>query len=332
MATKIKFSKDVLEIDEAKECAKIEAAVRQQVFHTLKKRGAVLGLSGGIDSSVSSALCARALGKNRVLGIFMPEEDSSDESLAFGKLLAKSIGIEAILENISPPLKGVQCYERRDAAIKLVVPDYTPQCKSKIVIPSILDDAKYAVFSVVVQYPDGRQTKTRLTAEAYLGIVAATNFKQRVRRMMEYYHADRLNYAVVGTPNRLEYDQAFFVKNGDGAADFKPIAHLYKTQVYRLAKYMNLPKEIQNRTPTTDTYSLSQTQDEFYFSMSLEKFDLCLYGKNHGVSAGEVAEVVGFKPEQVEHVYQQIDKTRQNTRYMHMRPLLVEEVKEIQGH
>ena len=128
---------------------------------------------------------------------------------------------------------------------------------------------------------------------AYLQIVAATNFKQRVRKMMEYYHADRLNYAVAGTPNRLEYDQGFFVKLGDGAADVKPIAHLYKTQVYALAEYLGVPEEIRRRPPTTDTFSLPQTQEEFYFALPYAKMDLCLYGHNHGVPAAEVAAAAG---------------------------------------
>src|SRR5947207_2718078 len=123
------------------------------------------------------------------------------------------------------------------------------------------------LYSIVIMAPDGTETKHRLTPESYLGIVAATNFKQRVRKMLEYYHADRLNYVVSGTPNRLEYDQGFFVKLGDGTADVKPIAHLYKSQVYQLAEYLGIPEGVRSRPPTTDTYSLPQGQDEFYFSL-----------------------------------------------------------------
>ena len=140
---------------------------------------------------------------------------------------------------------------------------------------------------------------------------------------------DRLNYAVAGTPNRLEYDQGFFVKLGDGAADVKPIAHLYKTQVYQLAEYLGVPEEIRNRPPTTDTYSLPQGQDEFYFSLPHREMDLCLYGKNQGYPAGEVAEVLGLTPEQVQRVYDDIEGKRNTTRYLHLSALLVEEVREI---
>ncbi len=168
-----------------------------------------------------------------------------------------------------------------------------------------------------------------MTPSAYLEIVAATNFKQRTRKMLEYYHADRFNYAVAGTPNRQEYDQGFFVKLGDGAADVKPIAHLYKTQVYQMAEFLGIPEEIRKRPPTTDTYSMPQSQEEFYFSVSYDKFDLCLYGKNHGISPADVARAAGMSTEQVERVYRDIDAKRNATRYLHTPPLLVDEVDEI---
>jgi len=210
-----------------------------------------------------------------------------------------------------------------------VVPEYGSGYKCKIVLPGVLDDERYRVFSVVVQSPEGEQTKVRLTPAAYLGIVAATNFKQRTRKMLEYYHADRLNYAVTGTPNRQEYDQGFFVKLGDGAADIKPIAHLYKTQVYQMAEFLGVPEESCKRPPTTDTYPMQQSQEEFYVSVPYDKMDICLYGKNHGVSPGDVAAAAKMKAEQVERVYHDIDAKRKATRYLHTPPLLVDKVEEI---
>jgi len=295
----------------------------------LKRKGVVLGLSGGIDSSVAAALCVRALGSERVLGLFMPEAESSPDTTRLAHLLADSLRIRTVLEDISPILKAAGCYQRRDDAIRKVVPEYHDGHKCKIVLPNFLDAPTYPFYSVVVRSPAGVETRARLTAEAFLGIVAASNFKQRTRKMIEYYHADRLNYAVVGTPNRLEYDQGFFVKNGDGAADLKPIAHLYKTQVYQLAKYLNVPHEIQGRQPTTDTYSLDQSQEEFYFAVPYDKMDLCLYARNHGLPAADVADATGLTAEQSERVYQLIDSKRNATRYLHMHPLLVETVCQI---
>src|SRR5579883_1970274 len=294
------------------------------VFKRLKRKGAVIGVSGGIDSSVVAFLCARALGPERVILLFTPELDSSSESLRLGQSVADALGVRSFLEDISPVLKGARCYERRDEAIRQVFPEYGPGYKMKIVLPSIHEDSKYSLFSLVVQAPDGTVHKRRLTAEAYLGILASTNFKQRARKMIEYHYADRYQFAVAGTPNRLEYDQGFFVKNGDGAADFKPIAHLYKSQVYQLAEYLGVPEEIQKRPPTTDTYSLEQTQEEFYFSLPLEKMDLCLYGKTNGIQAEEIAPLAGMTEAEVERVYNMIDAKRRMARYLHSEPLLVE--------
>jgi len=325
----ILFSADVLRIDCAKETEKITKFVRRVILKDFKRRGAVVALSGGIDSSVVGALCVRSFGKDRVLGLMLPEKDSSSDTPKLSQLIIKHLGISSVYEDITDILEAVGCYRRRDEAIKSVVPEYGPGYKCKIVLPSVIDDDRYRVFSVVVESAEGKQTKTRLSPSAYLGIVAATNFKQRTRKMLEYYHADRLNYAVAGTPNRQEYDQGFFVKCGDGAADVKPIAHLYKTQVYQLAEYLGIPEEIRKQLPTTDTYSMPQSQEEFYFSVPYDKMDLCLYGKNHGVPSMDVAAVVGMTAEQVQRVYKDIDAKRSATRYLHTPPLLVDKVNEV---
>jgi NAD+ synthase len=323
------FSADALKIDTAATAASIEAGIRDIVFRQLKRKGAIVAISGGIDSSVVAALCCRALGKERVLGLMLPEADSSPESLELAGVLAASLGIQTSIEEISPILDAAGCYRRRDEAIRSVIPEYEHGYKCKIVLPDLLEQARYAVFSVVVESPQGVRTKARLTLDAYLGIVAATNFKQRARKMMEYYYADRYNYAVAGTPNRAEYDQGFFVKNGDGAADLKPIAHLYKAQVYQLAAYLGIPEEIQRRPPTTDTYSLDQSQEEFYFAVSHDKMDFCLFGKNHSIPAAEVAPVAGLTEAQVQRVYELIEAKRSATRYLHREPVLIEEVEEV---
>jgi len=323
------FSADLLKLDAAVAVDRIVCAIRRFVMQDLRRKGAVLGLSGGIDSSVVAALSVRALGTDRVLGILMPERESSEESLTLGRCLGNHLGIKTMVEDITPILEGAGCYQRRDAMIRKVIPHYAPDYQCKIVLPDLLNQDSYRLFSVVVQSPDGQVTKARLPLEAYHGIVAATNFKQRIRKMMEYYHADRLHFAVMGTPNRLEYDQGFFVKNGDGSADVKPIAHLYKTQVYQLAAYLGIPENIRSRPPTTDTYSMRQSQEEFYFSLSYDKMDLCLYGKNHHIPADEVGRVAGLTPEQVALVYRDIASKRKATRYLHLHPLLVEPVSEI---
>lgn len=318
------LSREALRIDCAAEIERIKNSIREQVTQTLRRRGAVIGLSGGIDSTLVAALCVQALGKDRVFGILMPEKESSPESAELGRLAAESLGIRYIIENITSILESARCYERRDEAIRKCVPEYTAGYLAKIVLPGIMDDERLRVFSVVVQTPDGRIIKTRMPADVYLAVVAASNFKQRTRKMMEYHHADRLNYAVAGTPNRLEYELGFFVKNGDGSADFKPIAHLYKTQVYQLAEYIGVPIEIRERPSTTDTYSLPQSQEEFYFSIALERLDLCLYAFNHGMKPTDIAASIDVTSEQIERIFRDIESKRRAARYGHMAPILVE--------
>jgi NAD+ synthase len=320
------FSARVLDIDPEAVAARITAAVREQVLKRLRRRGVVVGLSGGLDSSVVAALCVHALGPSRVFGLFTPERDSDPDSLRLGHAVADRFGIESVVEDITPVLLAAGCYRRRDDFIREVFPEYGPGYKSKMVLPDLLVSHGYNVHSLIIQAPDGTRRRARLPLRVLLGIVAATSMKQRTRKQMEYYHADRLNYAVAGTPNRLEYDQGFFVKNGDGAADIKPIAHLYKSQVYRLAEHLGVPAEIRRRTPTTDTYSLPQTQEEFFFSLPLEKLDLCLYALNHAVPPAEAARVVGLSESQVERVYRDIEGKRHSARYQHEAPLLVEPI------
>ncbi len=318
----VAFSEEFLHIDAKSESERIVWALRNQL-KDLRRRGAVLGLSGGVDSSVVAALCVRALGPGKVLGLMMPEQDNDPDSLRLASEVAASLGIEALVEDITPILAGAGCYRRRDEHIRRLFPDYGPGWRSKIVARKPQAGA-YNLSYLVVRSPDGEVKDARMPIDVYLGIVAATNMKQRTRKQIEYYHADRLNYAVAGTPNRLEYDQGFFVKNGDGAADVKPIAHLYKSQVYQLAEHLGVPEEIRARTPTTDTYSLAQTQEEFYFGLPLRKLDLCVYALDHGISAAEASEAVGLDAEALEQVYRDILGKRRTTRYQHQPPMLVE--------
>jgi len=320
------FSSSVLELDPAAEIERIAASLRTQVGQVLHRRGAVIALSGGIDSSVVAGLCAKAFGPARCHGLLMPERDSSAATLEVSRSVAEAFGMPYTLEDITPALDALGCYQRRDDAIRQVVPDYGVGFKSKIVLPGVAAGSDYNLYALIVERPDGTRERHRLPLAPYLQIVAATNFKQRVRKTLEYYYADKLHYACTGTPNRLEYDQGFFVKNGDGAADIKPIAHLYKTQVYALAAALGVPESVRSRPPTTDTYSLAQGQDEFYFALPYGQMDLCLYGKDHGVPPAEVAGVVGLSPDQVAWVYDDIAKKRATTRYLHERPLLVESV------
>jgi NAD+ synthase len=325
---KLTFSTAALTLDLARTTESIERAVRQQV-QSLHRRGVVVGLSGGVDSSVVTCLSVRALGADRVQVLLMPERDSSSDSVRLGRLLTDHLGVPTLVEDLTQVLDAAGCYTRQVEAIRTIFPEYGDGYRCKIALPSILGGERLNVSTLTIEAPTGERKTSRLTSAAYLKLVAATNFKQRIRKMTEYYHADRLNYVVAGTPNRLEYDQGFFVKLGDGAADIKPIAHLYKSQVYALAEHLGVPEEICQRPPTTDTFSMPQTQEEFYFALPYQSMDICLYGRNHGIPASAVAAAIGLTSEQVERVYRDIDQKRRTTRYLHTRPLLVEPVPEV---
>jgi NAD+ synthase len=315
------FDPASLRIDAAAATEQIVTTLRRQILKDLRRRGVVIGLSGGVDSSVVAALCVRALGPNKVLGVMMPEQDNDPDSLRLGSQVAEQLRIASVVEDITPILAGAGCYRRRDEQIRRVFPEYGPGYRCKIAVRKA---GGYNVSYLVIQAPGGELREARMPIDVYLGVVAATNMKQRTRKQIEYYHADRLNYVVAGTPNRLEYDQGFFVKNGDGSADVKPIAHLYKSQVYQLADHLGVLDEIRARTPTTDTYSLAQTQEEFYFGIPLAKLDLCVYALDHGVSAADAAPALGLAAAQVEEIYRDIAGKRLSTRYQHEPPMLVE--------
>ena len=318
----MKFTKDSLKIGAVKVAEDLGETIRRQIRRTCKKSGAVVGISGGIDSSVCAALCAKALGPNRVMGVMMPETDSSSESETLARELASTYGFETIKEELSAGLAGLGCYERRDEAIRSVFPEFDDSYTSKITIPSnILEKDVYNFFQLTVQ-KEGEEPQTRrLPLEAYLQIVAASNLKQRLRMTTLYYHAERKNWAVVGTGNKDEHMQGFFVKYGDGGADLKPIAHLFKVQVYQLAEHLGVPESIIGRTPTTDTYSAEVTQEEFFFGLDFYTMDMLWYAMEQKVPPAEAAEVLGLSVEQVERGYANIKRKIVATEYLRAAPL-----------
>jgi NAD+ synthase len=317
------FSKDILHIENIDEvCNNIIAKLKTDVAQKLQRRGAVIGISGGIDSSVCMALSAKAFGPEKVTAIMLPEQDSSDDSKNLALKLANKFNVDTLEENITRALDGFGCYERRDEAIGRVITDFDPKVdKAKIEIKQNIGQNIPAIFSITVIKPNGEVISKLLPAKEYLQIVASTNFKQRSRMSMLYYHAERLHCAVIGTPNKHEVEQGFFVKYGDGGADVMPIGHLYKTQVYQLAKHLGVPQEIIDRTPTTDTYTAEQTQEDFFYQLPFKEMDLIWYGWENNYPAEEVGKVMDKTAVEIENIYKSFERKKKTTEYLRMKPI-----------
>ncbi len=322
--TKIPFTKDIILINDVEAVVnKIVQKLKEDLVKKLKRRGGVVGISGGIDSSVTLALAVKALGPENVLGIMLPEQDSSPDSKQLALELAEKFNVKTIEENITDALTGFRCYQRRDEAVQQVFPEYNPQTfKMKIGVKQTgLYNNLPPVFSLTIIDAEGKEKTTVLPAKEYLQIVAASNFKQRSRMSMLYYHAENLHYAVIGTPNKHEVEQGFFVKYGDGGADIMPIGNLYKTQVYQLAEYLEIPKEIIERTPTTDTYTAEQTQEEFFYQLPFDKMDRLWYGFENGYSADEVGKAMNMPAADVKKIFRNFERKRTTTEYLRMSPI-----------
>ena len=329
MKTRPPFHRDILKIDPKTESERIATKAREQVFHVLHKRGAVVAVSGGLDSAACAAVCTLALGKEHVLALLLPDHHSSPESTALGLKLVDSLGIEVRQQDITSQLEEAGCYRVQQEVLRSVFPNAGADWTFKVTMPSLLEHERLNVPRLTVHTPEGETLTERIGHDAYLRLIAATNFKQRIRTMQAYFHADARNYAVCGTPNRLEYDQGFFVKGGDGLADFKPIAHLYKAQVRAVAAALGVPSEIIARTPTTDTFPLSQGQDEFFFGVPHDVMDLSLFGCNEGYPPEEVAAALGLDTAVVSRVYNDIHRKRQTTLPLHLTGLLAGDIPEI---
>lgn len=323
-ANTMSFHKQMLDLDPGKETNRIVAALRENAVNVMRRRGAVLGISGGVDSTVVLALCVRAFGADNVLAIMMPERESSPDSEGLAREAARQMGITPILEDITPALDGLGCYDRRDRAIRQVFSEFNGAegYTVKIGLPqNLLDEDSLNAFSITIVDPVGNQKTRLLPPREFRDIMAASNLKQRTRMAILYYHAEQRNFAVIGTANKNEHDQGFFVKHGDGAVDIHAIVHLYKTQVYRLAEYLGVPEEIRKRPPTSDTYSAPSTQQEFFFRLPFEVMDLLWFAQERGAPIEEVAKAMNLTEEQVQRAHRDFTRKHRSTDYLRMAPV-----------
>ena len=316
------FHRQILQLDPEQEVPRIVERLHHDIFHVLKRKGGVLGVSGGVDSAVVLALAVRAIDPRRLTVVLMPERESSQESILLGREVCRQFGVTPLVEDITEPLYGFGSYRRRDTAVRELFPEYDSSYKLKITLPDdLLDSDTLNFYRLTIVNPEGESKSARLRPSQLRQIVAATNFKQRSRAAMLYYHAELHDYAVIGTPQKNEHDQGFFVKYGDSAMDVQPIGHLYKTQVYQLADYLNIPESICSRPPTSDTYSAASTQEEFFFRLPFDLMDLIWYGLKHQVPASVIAQALDLTEEQVTRVFVDLQRKQRTTAYLRTPPL-----------
>ena len=306
-----------MQIDPERVAENLTGRIRQVVTGDLKKKGAVIGVSGGVDSSVVASLCTRALGKERVVFVFMPDKEVDAQSYEMAKEFADSQGKELIVEDITPQLDAMGCYQKRDDAVRRIFPEYDPDYKVKITLAaSVMESDSLNYFNVTIESPTGESKSERIPSAEFLEIVAASNMKQRSRMTVLYYHAERRNYAVAGTGNKDERSLGFFVKYGDGGTDFEPIVHLFKVQIYRLARFLEVPGAILERPPTTDTYSADVSQTDFFFGVDFDLLDPVWYAMEHNIPAATVAESFRLSENQVERIWKDIQRKQRTTAYL----------------
>ena len=320
------FDKCSILLDPAAETTRIVSEMRRTVRQVMRRSGAVVGISGGVDSAVVLALAVQAFGAEHVIAVMLPERDSDPASERLARGLARQFGVEPLLESITAALEGFGCYRRRDEAIRRVFPecDAGAGYKVKIVLPpNLLDEGTLNVFFLTIVTPQGIELRKPLPAPEVLQIVAASNFKQRTRMAFLYYHAELHHSAVIGTANKHEHDLGFFVKHGDAGVDVNAIGHLYKTQVYQLAEYLNVPEAIRQRPPTSDTYSAPCDQQEFFFRLPFETLDLLWYAQENQVSISEAARVMGLTEAQVRRAFDDFTPKHRTTQYLRLAPVAI---------
>jgi len=314
------FSTDILRINCIDEVDRICSFIKKQVT-AMKRDGAVIGISGGVDSAVCSALCVRALGQTNVLGVILPEKESNPISKDYAFLHSNQIGLKTITQDITATLEGFGTYERRDEAIREIFPEYNNQYKSKIVLPpDLLAKDALNYFKLIIMDAEGTIKTARLNIGSLRSIVAATNTKQITRMMYLNYSADLHNYLVCGTTNRTEFIQGFFVKYGDGGVDIEPIVHLYKMQVYQLAEFLKITPEIIERAPSPDTFSFPITDEEMYFRIPYNILDLLLYAWEHHILISEVSTAMNLTEYQIQRTFRDFTSKYNATKNLRLPP------------
>jgi NAD+ synthase len=298
------FNLDVLKIDPVQELDRLSEFITDQVKAVYRRKGVVVGLSGGIDSACIAAVAVHTLGKDKVIGLVLPEAESNPISSEYAIKHAQALGIEHRQIDITPTVDSIVKYKWRDDFLQKMIPEYKPGYKYNITLPTdLLERASFNFYRLQVQMPDGELKSKRLNLEEFLTITSFANIKIRSRMLHLYAEADRRSLVVAGTTNRTEFILGDFCKYGDGGTDIEPFTHLYKNQIYQISEHLNVIQEIIDRQPSPDTFSLPVSDQEFFFRIDFDKLDFLLYAWEHKVPETEAAKVLDLTEEAVGRAY-----------------------------
>ena len=314
----MKFDLDVLRIDPKQQLERLSEFIMDQINAVFRRKGIVVGLSGGIDSACIAAVAVHAIGKEKVIGLILPESESNPVSSEYAMKHAQVLGIEHRKIDITPTVDSIVQYKWRDDFMQKLIPEYRPGYRYNITLPTdLLERASFSFYLLRVQMPDGEIKKRRLNMDEFRSITSFANIKIRARMLHLYAEAERRNLIVAGTTNRTEFILGDFCKYGDGGTDIEPFTHLYKNQIYQLSEYLEVIPEIIDRQPSPDTFSLPVSDQEFFFRIPFDKLDHLLYAWEHEVPKKDVANVLDISEDAVERAYK--DFTSKNRATAHLR-------------
>lgn len=317
----MEYNSNVLRITNIDEISSsIQNFIKDQIIHKFKRKGAIIGISGGIDSAVTAALSVNAIGNDKVLGIIMPEKDSNPNSQTYAENLARKLGIKTEIIDLTKILDAYDVYKIRNSIVKKNFSQFDDSCKYRIVVPNnLLEKDRMGIPYLEILDSKNQIYKIKLSLQDYSTLYAATTIKIRARMILLYFHAEKNNYAVVGTTNKSEFVQGYFAKYGDGGVDIDPLADLYKTQVYQLAEYLQIPQEIIKRPASPDTWNFEVNDSDFFFSLPYDVVDLLWYAKENNIPIETIEKALHLTQEQIKRIF--YDQERKWSSSAHMREM-----------
>mgnify|MGYP003334117581 FL=1 len=314
----MQFHKNILDIQNTDSVeTELQNFIKDQVFDKFKRKGTVVGISGGIDSALTCTLCTKAIGKDNVLGVLMPEKDSNPKSAIYARNLCEKLGVRFVTIDITNILDSFKVYNTREQIIKKYFPNFTNQDKYRIVVPNrLVNNSSISLPHLEILDEKNQMHKIRLSLHDHLELTAATNIKHRTRMAMLYYYAEKNHFVVAGTTNKSELVQGYYVKYGDGGVDIEPLAEIYKTQVYQISSHLEISDEIINRKPSPDTWNFEVSDEDFFFGLPYRTMDLILYASENNISPEIISVELGVTLEQLERIMDDQKKKWKSSQHM----------------